>query len=119
MDQDFEKLINLGQTEADKFDFFNDEWISFPLILEKLPGQPDDFDEYLRRNKTWESEDSDYVHMLLIRDYLVSGEQAPISYIEDRIRGLVLSKRKLDFIKQIEQDLIQDALSSQQIEIYD
>jgi hypothetical protein len=117
-DQDFENLINLGQAQADKFDFFNDEWVSFPLILEKLPGQPEDFDEFLKRNKTWESEDNDYAHLLLIRDYLVSGEQAPLSYIEDKIKGLVLSKRKLDYIKQIEQELIQDAMSSQQIEIY-
>lgn len=118
-DQDFQELINLGQKEADKFDFFNDEWVSFPLILEKLPGQPENLDEYLKRNKTWESEGEDYIHFLLVRDYLVTGEQAPLAYIEDKIRGLVLSKRKLDFIKNIEHDLIQNAMSTQQIEIYD
>lgn len=118
-DQDFESLIELGQKESDRFDFFNDEWVSFPLIMEKIPGQPEDFDEYLKKNKSLEGEDKDFVHFLLIRDYLVSGEQAPISYIEDRIRGLVLSKRKLDYIRQIEGDLLQDALSSQQIEIYE
>jgi len=118
-DQDFELLLNTGQREADRFDFFNDEWVSFPLIMEKIPGNPDDLDEYLQRNRLLESEDTDFIHFLLIRDYLVSGEKAPIEYINDQIRGLVLSKRKLEYIEQIEKDVIQEALSQQQIEIYE
>ena len=118
-DQDFEQLLTVGQRESDRFDFFNDEWISFSQIMEKIPGQVEDEDVFLNRNQSWESEDQDFVHFLLIRDHLSSGEQAPIEFISDKIRGLVLSKRKLDYIKQIEQDVLQDALSQQQIEIYE
>ena len=118
-DQDFQQLLNIGQREADKFDFFNDEWVSFPLIMEKIPGTPENLDEYLQGHLSWESEDINFVHFLLFRDYLVSGEKAPLEYISDQIRGLVLSKRKLDYIEQIEKDVIQDAIRQQQIEIYD
>ncbi len=118
-DQDFEKLLDVGQRESDRFDFFNDDWVSFSKIMEKIPGQIDDEDEFLKRNQTWESEDQDYIHFLLIRDHLGSGEQAPIEFINDKIRGLVLSKRKLDYVKQVEQDVLQDALSQKQIEIYE
>ena len=118
-DQDFEQLLTVGQRESDRFDFFNDEWVSFSQIMEKIPGQIENDDEFLKRNQTWESEDQDYIHFLVIRDYLGSGEQAPIEYINDKIRGLVLSKRKLDYVKQVEQDVLQDALSQQQIEIYE
>lgn len=118
-DQDFEQLLNIGQQEADRFDFFDDEWVSLPLIMEKIPGNPEDMDAYLQRNQSWESEDDDYIHFLLIRDYLVSGEKAPLDYIQNQIKGLVLSKRKLDYIEQIEQDVIQEAISQQQIEIYE
>ncbi len=118
-DADFEQLLTLGQQEADRFDFFDDKWVSFPLIMEKIPGNPENMDEYLQSNKSWESNDENFVHFLLIRDFLVSREQAPIEYIKEEIRGLVLSKRKLDYIQQIEHDVIQDAFSQQQIEIYE
>lgn len=118
-DQDFEQLITIGQRESDRFDFFNDEWVSFPLVMEKIPGNPDDADQFLGRNNIWESNDENFVHFLLIRDHLLTGEQAPIEFIRDKIRGLVLSNRKLDYVKQIEQDVLQDALKQQQIEIYE
>ncbi len=117
--QDFEQLVNIGHTQADRFDFFDDEWVSLPLIMEKIPGNPENLDEFLKRNKSWESEDQDFIHFLLIRDYLVSGEKAPVEFIRNQIKGLVLSKRKLDYIEQVEQDVLQDAISQQQIEIYE
>ncbi len=117
-DQDFEKLVSIGQQQADRFDFFDDKWVSFQLIMEKIPGNPENLDEYLQRNQSWESEDDNFIHFLLIRDYLISNETTPIEYIRDQIRGLVLSKRKIDYIRQVEQDLIQDAFRQNQIEIY-
>lgn len=118
-DKDFEQLVILGQSQADKFDFMGDNWVSFSLIMEKIPDTPENMDDYLQKNKSWESEDADYIHFLLFRDYLISGAQAPLDYIAEQIRGLVLSKRKLDYIQQTEQEIIQDAFSQQQIEIYE
>jgi len=118
-DRDFEQMLSIGQQQADRFDFFNDEWASFPLIMEKIPGTPENLDEFLQGSSHWISEDQDYIHFLLIRDYLKSGQIAPVEYIREQIKGLVLSRRKLDYIEQIQNEVLQDAMSGQQIEIYE
>lgn len=115
----FEQLVSLSYQYADRFDFFEDEWVSFNLIMQKIPGSPDDQEAFLRSGAIMEIEDEVFVHFLQIHDYKLSNETAPIAYVRSRIRDLVLSERKMQFLKELEESVYQTAVQKNDFEIFD
>ena len=54
-----------------------------------------------------------------INDVLQRNEIAPIEYVMPTIREMVINKRKLELIQQLEKDITRDAMENKQFEIYD
>ncbi len=115
----FENLVTLGYQYADRFDFFEDKWISFNLIIQKIPDSPEDHEAFLRSGVLLKTEDEQFIHFLQIHDYKLSNETAPLDYVSDRIIDLVLSERKMQFIKELEQSVYQTAMQKNDFEIFD
>ena len=63
--------------------------------------------------------DSLGLYLMQINDVLGRNEIAPIEYVLPTIRQIVINKRKLEFIKQLEKDITKDAIKNGQFEIYD
>ena len=53
-----------------------------------------------------------------ITDVLLRNQLAPIEYVMPTIRQIVINKRKLEFIKQLEKDITKDAIKNKQFEIF-
>ncbi len=53
-----------------------------------------------------------------INDVLGRNEIAPLEYVMPTIKQIVINKRKLEFIKQLEKDITKDAIKNGQFEIY-
>ncbi|MCK5822321.1 MAG: hypothetical protein KAH17_10545 [Bacteroidales bacterium] len=115
----FEQLVSLSYQYADRFDFFEDEWVSFNLIIQKIPGSPDDYEAFLRSGALMEIEDENYIHFLQVHDYKLSNETAPLEYVRLRIRDLVLSERKMKYLKELEESVYQTAIQNNDFEIFD
>ena len=49
---------------------------------------------------------------------LNKGVQAPLEYIKPTIRQIILNKRKLELIKNLEKDITKDAIKNKQFEVY-
>ena len=64
-------------------------------------------------------EDSIGVYLVSVEDVKLRNEQAPLEYALPNIKQILLNKRKLDLIKKLEKDIIQDAIKSEQFETYD
>lgn len=115
----FEQMVNLCYQYADRFDFFEDKWVSLNLIFQKIPGSPEDQESFLRSGAVLEITDSEYKHFLQIHDYKLSEETAPLEYVEDRIRDLVLNERRMNYLKELEQSVYQKAAEKNSFEIFD
>lgn len=115
----FEPLVNLCYQYADRFDFFGDEWVSFNLILQKIPGSPEDHDAFLRSGSLMELSDEEFVHFLQVHEYKLGNETAPIEYVRERIRDLVLSERKMKYLKELEESVYQTAIQKNDFEIFE
>ena len=75
-------------------------------------------DAILRTNKTLEVTDSSYCYLLNIRQVLLKGQVEPFEYAEPRIREILINQRKLDFIKEFEEELYNDALDGGDVIFY-
>lgn len=46
-------------------------------------------------------------------------EIAPIEYVKPTLRQIIINQRKLEFVRKLEKDIINDAITKKQFEIYE
>ena len=105
-----EKIEKYSIQNAAIYEYFFDKWVDFDEIRNNIPNQISNPESFLRTNKTLEVTDSSYCYLLNIRQVLLKGQVEPFEYAEPRIREILINQRKLDFIKEFEEELYNDAL---------
>lgn len=97
--------------------YFNDEeWLQFDELLKKVPIKTYDQEQFLRNNRFIEIPDSNHIFFITIKGFKVKESLSPLSFERDNIRNLILNKRKLDLIREMEKDAYEDALQQKEIE---
>lgn len=115
----FENLVSLCYQYADRFDFFDDKWVSFNLIVQNIPGSPDDHEAFLRSGALMEISDEEYIHFLQVHEYKLAEETAPLEYVFDRIKDLVITERRMDYLKELEESIYRDAVEKNDFELFE
>ena len=90
---------------------FNDStWINKNLFFSKIPVLNDLEKERIVKNMLYLSkEDSLDVYLIKVNDYKKVDDVAPIDYIYNRIEDILLNKKKVDFIKKFEKEILENA----------
>ncbi|MCD6200664.1 MAG: hypothetical protein J7K46_02525 [Bacteroidales bacterium] len=117
-DDDYTKLESYCYQYAVKFDDFHDQWIRFDLLLQEVPLTISNQERYLRYNPFIEAKDSAYQYFVRINEYRLRGMDAPIEYVADQIRQIILNERKIKFIRELENNIYSEALNRKEFEIY-
>ena len=76
------------------------------------------FNTYIRKSKFFKIEDTLGVYLFYVKDFLKKGDIAPNTIFKPTIKNIILNRRKLDFIKKFEKDILQDAIKSKKFEVY-
>ena len=103
---------------AKSFDIFTDKWVDFKYISENIPEQIESQEQFLIRNGMIELNDSNYYYLVCINDYKLSGQLAPIEHVSENIKTLILNKRKIEFLKDIETEIYQEGIRNNKFKIY-
>ncbi len=100
--------------------FLNDSiWIRLDQAIAKIPAiHSDNKKELLKKSNFIQLKDSIGLYLMQINDVLNRNETAPIEYVMPTIKQIVINKRKLEFIKQLEKDITRDAIKNKQFEIF-
>ncbi len=117
-ESDLKKLENYCYQYAMKFDDFEDQWVSFDLLLEQMPLQVTNQERYLRYNPFIEVSDSMALYFVRINEYRLRGTTAPIEYVHDEIVRTLLNERKMKFLRELENNIYLEALNGKKFEIY-
>jgi hypothetical protein len=118
---DPEKLAKLNEyclSYAKAYDRFNDKWVAADLVLKNTPMEITDQQHFLEKNRYVESSDMNYYYIVCIRDYRLSGQVSPNEYVYNDIKNLILSKQKIQFLKQIEKDVYKEGLDNKKVKLY-
>lgn len=96
-----------------KGSFLNDSiWVKKSKLFEMVPLiDPVNERNYLIVGKNWKVQDSLGLYLIHFKDILKRGDRAPQEYVTPIIKQILLNRRKLEFKKGLEKDLLQDALS--------
>jgi hypothetical protein len=94
-------------------------WIRADQAISKISGiKVENKKELLKKSNFIEIKDSLGLYLMQINDVLLRNETAPIEYVMPTIKQIVLNKRKLEFIKQLEKDITKDAIKNKQFELF-
>ncbi|EDP95999.1 peptidyl-prolyl cis-trans isomerase [Kordia algicida OT-1] len=140
------RYINIGKDNsnieeiAERFQRFNEEdkivldslaiqfnnyslndsiWVKQTQIFNKIPVITNENKEkYLKKSQFYQIEDSLELYLVRIEDKIGRNDIAPLAYVRPTVRQIILNKRKLEFIRKLEKDIIKDAVKQKQFETY-
>ena len=94
-------------------------WIKFSQIIKKIPAiNASNKDELLKKSNFVQLKDSLGLYLMQINDVLLQNTTAPLEYVKPTIDQIVINRRKLERIRELEKDITKDAITNKQFEIY-
>lgn len=113
-------IVDLEELEKQELSFkfhqFNDSiWMQLDNILLKLPFSKE---KLLKKTKFIQKQDSIGLYLASIKDVLERNSIAPLSYIIPTIEQMILHKRKIELIREIEKTIVKDATQNNNFKIY-
>jgi hypothetical protein len=103
---------------ATKYEYYEEKWIYFDEILSNMPDLYLRPENLLKYRKNFEIRDSTHYHFLKISDYRLARAVAPMEFIKEDIKSILLNKRKIQLIQELEANVYNDALNRDNFNIY-
>lgn len=100
---------------------FNDSiWVKMTQVLKKIPlitasGK----ENYLKKSQFFDVSDSLGVYLIYVKDVARIYDAAPLDYVKPTVRQIILNQRKVALIRDLERDIINDAIRKKQFEVYE
>lgn len=114
------KQEDLEELEQQQLSFksyqLNDSiWLPIENVLLKTPFSKE---KLLKKTKYLQKEDSLGLYLVAVKDVLLRNQIAPKSYITPTIKQMILHKRKLELIREIEKIILKDATQNKNFKVY-
>ena len=104
---------------AETYDFFNESWVDFSGLLDKIPVQIGNPGNFLRYRQTIEASDSVYHYFVRIYDHALNGDPSPLELVKSDIEKIILNKRKIRLLNELETSIYNDAQNRGQFTLYE
>jgi hypothetical protein len=116
--KEFQQLESYCYQFAEKFDDFNEEWVTLDKLSIELPQGIVNNEESLKRNKWLETSDSSFVYMITIRDFRPRSSVAPFDYVRNDIKSIILNNRRFRFLQSLENGIYNEAIKANTFKIF-
>jgi hypothetical protein len=94
-------------------------WIKYSQAAEKIPIVTlQNKEQLLKKTNFLQLKDSLNLYLMQVTDVRLQNDYAPLDYVRSSIKQIVINKRKLELIKQLENDITKDAIKNNQFQIY-
>jgi len=114
----YSELNDYCLSYAKRYDKFDDGWVPSKLVFDNLPMGINDLESLLKKDKFIEAKDFNFYYLVYIRDYRLVGDAAPIDYVESQVKNLILNARKIQFLKEVEDDVYKEGVNSSNVKIF-
>lgn len=115
-----------NRTELEKYCLQNglnyslsgNDWVYFNDLLKEIPIRTYNQENFLQFNRSLEASDSLYVYLVEFKDFQIKESVAPLSMHENNIRKIIVNRRKLDLIQNMQNEIFENAMINNHFEIY-
>lgn len=117
--QDQNELRSYCLSFSTAYHLADSSWIIFDELVKSSPlvEIPNKI-QFLKTNPYYETSDDSYLYFLKVDDYRISDSVSPLEFVRDEIKNIILNKRKIELVKNLEERVYQKALDSKEFEIF-
>jgi len=116
--KDMQQLESYCYQFAEKFDDFNEDWVTMDKLSIELPHDIVNQEDFLKRYTWYETSDSSSVYMISLKDYRLRNSLAPFDYVRNDIKSIILNSRRFEFLQSLENGIYNEALKENTFKLY-
>lgn len=104
---------------SDSYSMDDDIWYDFNDVVSQTPfATYQNQVQFLKKNKIAQESDENNIFLLKVLEYKISDQISPLEFVKERIRSIVINKRKVELLKSLEQGVYDQANENGDFEIY-
>lgn len=111
-EEDIEKIEKYSLQYAVSYEYFYDRWIDFGDVINKLPTKILNPTSCLKKNRSINIQDSSFVYLVRINEFLLKGALEPFDYAKPKIQEALINKKRIVFLRDFENELYNQAILS-------
>lgn len=116
-----EKMVLLEafcKENASNYFLSDSNWLYFEDIWKEIPiSKTYNRERFMNSNKFLTFEEEPYIYLLKMVDFRIKNSLSPLEFEKDKIREIILNKRKIALIKNKESELIKSAYANGEVNI--
>ena len=112
------KYLDSLSFQFDRYSFNDSVWRNKNEVFYQLPELKKVKNYMLKKSNFIEIKDSLGLYLINIKDVLKSNQYAPLDYVSETLKRMIINSRKLKFIDQLRKDITKDAIKNKRFEIY-
>lgn len=116
--EDLDNLEKFCISFASNYMIKGDKWLKTNSLFDATPLKVSNLSNYLNYTKNIELNDSTYYYFIHIIERIQEGQIAPLSLVEEDIQSVIINKRKIKFIEDLETSVYNDGRAKNKVEIY-
>lgn len=114
-EDDRQKLLEYCSKYASNAFFDEETWLTFDDLLKEIPIKNYDDETFLQNNRFVELKDGDYTYWVFIRAFRIKNSTSPLEVEQGNIRNIIINKRKIKLLQEMERSLLQKARDQKDI----
>ena len=115
-DDDMEEF---ARSSAYAYNNYSNNWVGLNVVAKEAGADIDKLTAALAKGTIYNQKDSLYTIMVQSLEFVAPGEVAPFEFYKDKIKEIIISKRKQDLEAALQRDILNDALNSNVLKIID
>lgn len=117
-EKDFDKLYEYCRKYAENYYFEEDTWLYLQDVLKEVPINQEDWDNFLRKTTYYKFVSGPYEFLVRFFDYKLKEDTSPLSLEKRKIKDLILNKRKVELVKNMREDVVEESYANKKIQVY-
>lgn len=116
--EDIKKLEGYCFKHASVYDHFNEGWVNLNEVMRMIPSDPAAMLNTLISRKYLEIRDDGYFYFISAKEIAPEGTVSPFELVKEDIHYIILNKRKVKLINELETSIYTDAQNRENFTIY-
>jgi hypothetical protein len=95
-------------------------WVQASQFFNRLPSISDKrYKNFLKNNTFFELQDSLEVYLVMVEEVVLRNDLAPLEYVTPTLKQILINKRKLELMRQLDREIIEEGLRQKTYEVYE
>lgn len=113
-----DEMITIANEFAEKTEDFKNKWIFISVLNDLLPKEITHAESFLKLSNKLETRDKNFYYFVIFRNYKLKGETMPLELAEERIKIILLNRRKTNLLNELEKKIYQSDVKNGNIKIF-